>query len=593
MSKRYPSEEIVPALAHHNREVRRYAAMLLGVREDDQLVPFLADLLQSESVPARRAAAHALGTPTGSILAPNRAVWSAPTIDRLAVRSLTASLEDADAVVRANSARSLGELCRFADRGARYRDETDFDLLCSDDVALPLINALQDPVATVRIQAATSLNVLAVPAAHPVLIPLLQDPEREVRAAAAFAAAKLGARQSLPILLEILRDGPWDARRQAAASLRLVGDAEAVPALMEALADPIKSVQEDAAATLGHLGDPRAVPALMNALTATNIMAEERRALREDLFTALGQLGDRQAVPVIIPGLRDYEKNARAAAISALARLGGTEAEDALIGLVEKSIFGDEDDSVFSQVSHELATMGAVRAMPILRLMIEQGRQRLAPLAGRALHQLGDTVTAGDMVEWLNSSDCDLRVRAVRALPALVGLNAVPQLRHALADHHATVRATAAGKLGRVGDQSVVPFLTAALQDENEEVREAARSSLDAPLPNPEGAGLCRRARSRTRNEGGAKPAASAFACGNRPADNLRRPHPRSACSAPATSARMGTVSKAARDHVCKRWPLRSSVAASVAVGPRRFHCVRRRRWSATACRHQFGRRAN
>ena len=156
MSNRYPPEEIVPVLTHHNREAKRYAAMMLGVRQDDQLVPFLAALLQSESVPARRAAAHALGTPTRLVLAPDRAVWSAPAIDRLAVESLTASLGDADALVRANSARSLGDLCRFAERTARYRDETTLDLLRSDTVVLPLINALQDPVAMVRTQAAIS-----------------------------------------------------------------------------------------------------------------------------------------------------------------------------------------------------------------------------------------------------------------------------------------------------------------------------------------------------------------------------------------------------------------------------------------------------
>ena len=269
MSKRYPPEEIIPVLTHRNRQVKRYAAMMLGVRDDDQLVPFLADLLKSESVPARRAAAHALGTPTGPVLAPNRAAWSAPTIDQLAVESLTASLGDVDAVVRANSARSLGDLCRFADRTARHWDETNFDLLRSDDVARLLINVLQDPVEMVRTQAAISLSMLAIPAALPVLIPLLQDPDREVRTAAAFAAAQLGSPQSLPVLLDILRDGPRDARRQAAASLRLLGDAQAVPALMDALADRSRSVQEEAAAALGHLGDPQAVPALMNALTAT------------------------------------------------------------------------------------------------------------------------------------------------------------------------------------------------------------------------------------------------------------------------------------------------------------------------------------
>ena len=486
MSKRYPPEEIIPALAHRNRQVKRYAAMILGVRQDDQLVPFLADLLQSESVPARRSAAHALGTASRSLLAPNRAAWSAPTIDRLAVQSLTASLEDADAVVRANSARSLGNLCDFADRAARYRDETDSDLLRSDDVALPLINALHDPFPMVRIQAATSLSVLAIPAALPVLIPLLQDPDREVRDAAAFAAAKLGARQSMPILLEILRDGLWDARRQAAASLRLVGDAEAVPALVDALADRSRLVQEEAAATLGRLGDPRAVPALMNALTVTNIMAEERRALREDLFTALGALGDRQAVPVIIRGLRDYEKNVRAAAISALARLGGPEAEDALIDLVDRDMYDDSAVSAVRQAMRALETMGAVRAMPVLRLAIEEGRQQLAPLAAHALRQLGDTITAGEMVEWLSSPDPEHRVRAVLVLPALFGRDAVPQLLPALADHHATVRAAAAGQLGRLGDQSLVSFLTDALNDRDEEVRKAARDSLDL-LAEPRG----------------------------------------------------------------------------------------------------------
>ena len=489
MSKRYPPEEIVPVLTHRNRQVKRYAAVMLGVRDDDQLVPFLADLLQSESVPARRAAAHALGTPTGPVLAPNRAACSAPTIDRLAVESLTASLGDADALVRANSARSLGDLCRFADRTARHRDETNFDLLRSDDVALPLVNALQDPVEMVRTQASISLSVLAIPAALPVLLPLLQDPDREVRTAAAFAAGKLGAPQSLPVLLDILRDdGPQDARRQAAASLRLLGDAQAVPALMDALADRSRSVQEEAVVALGHLGDPQAVPALVNALTATNIMAEERRSLREDLFTALGDLGDRQAVPALIRGLEDYDKNVRAAAISALTQLGGPAAEDALIGLVDRDMYDDRAGSAVRQVIRALGRMGVVRSMPVLRLVIEEGHQQLVPIAARVLGQLGDTITAGDMVEWLSRPDSDDRMRAVLALPALVDREALPQLLHALADHDATVRATAAGQLGRLGDRSVIPFLTDALKDQDEEVRRVARDSLNLlgePLAQP------------------------------------------------------------------------------------------------------------
>ena len=123
--------------------------------------------------------------------------------------------------------------------------------------------------------------------------------------------------------------------------------------------------------------------------------------------------------------------------------------------------------------------MGVVRAMPVLRLVIEEGRRQLVPIAARVLGQLGDTITAGDMVEWLSSPDSDDRMRAVLALPALVDRDALPQLLDSLADHDAAVRATAAGQLGRLGDQSVIPFLTDALEDEDEEVRRVARNSLD------------------------------------------------------------------------------------------------------------------
>ena len=479
MLNRYPPEEIVPALTHHNREVKRYAALMLGVRQDDQVVPFLADLLQSGSVPARRAAALALGTPIRPFLTPDRLARLTSTIDRLAVESLTASLGDPDAVVRANSAQGLGRLGRAADWTVRYQDESMLDLLRSDAVALPLIDALQDPAAMVRAQAATSLSVLAIPAALPALISLLRDPDREVRAAAAFAAGKLGAPESLPILLEILRDGSREARRRAAVSLRFLGDAEAVPALMDALADQSRLVQEEAAATLGHLGDPRAVPALMNALTATNIMAEERRILREYLFTALGNLGDRQAVPALIRGLEDYERHVRVAVISALERLGGPDAEDAMINLVDRDRYGDRAGSAIRRGIRALAKVGSVRAMPTLRLVIEEGHEQFVPEAARALRQLGDTITAADMVEWLNSPNSYYRLRAVLALPALIGGDALPQLLDALADRDATVRAAAARPLGRLGDRSVVPFLTDALEDEDEEVRRAARDSLD------------------------------------------------------------------------------------------------------------------
>ena len=431
MLNQYPPEEIVPALGHHNGRVRRYAAMMLGIGDDKQLVNFLVGMLQSDSPAARRAGARALGISIRPFSDPGRAARSVPdAVDRLAVESLTAALRDPDFLVRAH--------------------------------------------------AADALRTFSVSEALPALLPMLQDPEEEVRIAAAVTAGDLGAPESLPVLLEALRHGASHRRRQAAASLRALGDAAAVPTLMDALTDPNRAVQEQAAVALGSLGDPRAVPALIDALGAPNIMTEECKGLREYLVNALGRLGDRRPVPALIRALKDYDKHVRDAALSSLVKLGGPQAEDALIDLVDKTIFDARPDISIRVAIRSLGRMGVVRAMPTLRLAMEEGRLELAPVAACALRQLGDSITAGDMLAWLSSTNSDRRLRAVLTLPALVDRVALPHLRSALCDSDAAVRAAAARQLGRLGDGSAVPVLTEVLQGEGEvdEVCEAIRGAL-------------------------------------------------------------------------------------------------------------------
>ena len=228
------------------------------------------------------------------------------------------------------------------------------------------------------------------------------------------------------------------------------------------------------------MGDPRAVPALIDALGAPNIMAEERRGLREDLVNALGRLGDRTAVPALIQALHDYEKHVRSAALSSLVKLGGPQAEEALIDLVGRNIFRARPDISAGAAIRKLGSMGVVRAMPMLRLAMEEGQLELAPMAARALRQLGDTITAGDVLAWLSSPCSRWRLRAVLTLPALVDRDALPHLLSALGDGDAAVRAAAARELGHLDDGSAIPVLTDALQSEGEveEVREAIRGAL-------------------------------------------------------------------------------------------------------------------
>ena len=238
MLNRYALEEIVPALTHYNGRVRRYAAMMLGIGGDDQLVAFLVDLLQSDSLAARRAAARALGISIRPFSDSGRAARPVPdAVDRLAVESLTAALRDPDALGRAH--------------------------------------------------AADALRAFSAPAS---LLPMLQDPEEEDRVAAALATGELGAPQSLPVLLEALRHGPFHRRRQAAASLR-AGRRRGRVRTHGRSGRPRWIGAEGSR----HRPRPprrlRAVPALIDALRAPNIMTEERRGLRENLVNALGRTG--------------------------------------------------------------------------------------------------------------------------------------------------------------------------------------------------------------------------------------------------------------------------------------------------------------
>ena len=225
---------------------------------------------------------------------------------------------------------------------------------------------------------------------------------------------------------------------------------------------------------------PGPSPPLIDALGAPIIMAEERRGLREDLVNALGLLGDRRAVPGLIRALDDYEKHVRGAALSSLVELGGPQAEDALIDLVDRNIFRARPDIFVEAAIRKLGSMGVVRAMPMLRLAVEQGQLELAPVAARALRQLGDTITAVDMLAWLSSSCSRRRLRAVLAFPALVDRDAMPHLLSAQSDGDAAVRTAAARGLGHLDDGSAIPVLTDALEGEGEveEVREAIRSAL-------------------------------------------------------------------------------------------------------------------
>ena len=222
---------------------------------------------------------------------------------------LVQALSDPSAQVRAEAARSLG----------RHGDAQ----------AVPsLILALSDAEPRVRAQAAAALECIRVEDARAPLLELLEDEDKDVRTRAALALGALGAPDAIPQLIEIVQFAYWQHRPSAATYLCQMKAEEPLPVLTRALGEHEKGLNRTVARGLGILGSRNAVPEMIRYLGYGG-----DRKYRIALIEALGELGDRSAVPASSDALHRWGDSA---AVPVLLQLGGREAEDAVIRQVNE-----------------------------------------------------------------------------------------------------------------------------------------------------------------------------------------------------------------------------------------------------------------
>ncbi len=199
----------------------------------------------------------------------------------------------------------------------------------ADEVAQPLLRALEDPEVAVRLEAARTAGEVGLEAAVPVLREWMEAPDADIRAAAARALGAIGDPRPVGSLVRALGDSSASVRRAAVKALaRLGADPEigrsvAVP-LLARLDDDDAEVRIAAAEALASMNDPRAVVPLVG--RARDSAPEVRVAV----YRALGELADRRAAAALIQSLRDDDENARLAAIAALGRMRASSATPAL-----------------------------------------------------------------------------------------------------------------------------------------------------------------------------------------------------------------------------------------------------------------------
>jgi len=200
--------------------------------------------------------------------------------------------------------------------------------------------------------------------------------------------------------------------------------------------------------------------------------------VRKSAANALGKIGDPVSVPALLGAAKDVAPDVRGSVATALGKIGDPAAVPALTAAL-----GDENLDVRLHAAEALGEISDPAALPPLT----------AALGGRSLDT--DTNVAGTSGGLFDPEAAPLspreikdtlfRIRIVLALFNIGGPAVVPALTAALGNENPDVRLIIVMVLGKIGDPAALPALTAALGDENPKVRELAAKAL-AKIRDPE-----------------------------------------------------------------------------------------------------------
>lgn len=397
-------------------------------------------------------------------------------ISRRALGPLLAALNEEDLSIRTTAIRILGDLR-------------------NGNAALPLARLMEGSDPNVRVQAALASGKLGDERIVKPMLRALNSGDKTLREIAVWALGRSGAREAGAPLKKLMQDSPdWRLRALAALGLGRLGDKGALDALGKRLAtsaDTRGEVRVAAAWALGALADPAAQRYLEQALRQDGDPQVRRMAV-----WALSNLGGADALNSLVEAYWTGSPEVREVAGKALLRLG--RGDDG--GAGAPYVIWEENLGFFDQgkqsvdvsfllnilLSEDLLARGQDGSTAIIQGREALERQLSTQLAGTdpealasVMHELDqrpEGLSLGALT-WALPQDKARRQEVEAALERL-GTKLAPALRALLRHEDASVRAQAAGLLGKVGDKGAQEPLRAALGDEEEEVRRRAAEAL-------------------------------------------------------------------------------------------------------------------
>lgn len=278
-----------------------------------------------------------------------------------------------------------------------------------------------------------------------------------------------GGEAAVALMLTVLDDSDWSRRRGAAWALGVLNDQAAVPGLILVLHDQDSLVRREAAVALGILCDPAALPALLNGLNDPDL------PVRRAMAAAIVKLGE-AALPALHERLAQAPAEQGVALADILGDLGSPNGVQPLLGLVR-----DADASVRAAAVMALGKLAQPSAVPALRECLADAAQPpnadepVCYLAVAALRAIGTTEALAAVDAWQKGQT---PAGIATADEQAASTSESDLLLVQLVSPDWSTRRDAVSALAARGDRAYLPLISAALQDEDIQVRWAGAHAL-------------------------------------------------------------------------------------------------------------------
>lgn len=325
-----------------------------------------------------------------------------------------------------------------------------------------------------RCYAAQALGVFGGNAAVDALIARLRDEDIDVCVDAAEALGRIGSSRAIPPLIESLKhETSGEICTAVASALGALGAKEASDVLLEVAAErPARlemdddwdswwGVQLEAIRALGRIKEERAIAILVDIMDN-----HEHQDIESEVLKVLAQIGG-QATDILTQRLQQGSPRSRRRAARALGAVRSAEASRALSRALQ-----DKAAEVRAAAINALAEQGAAHYLPAIMLLMRDESEVVRAAAIQSACQLA---TPADnlhepLLTLLNDPSGAVRNSSLHALSGAIekerpSAEVIQRVAASLDDPDPTVGSSASALLGRCGDASIIPCLTALLAD--------------------------------------------------------------------------------------------------------------------------------